>query len=297
MGLALILASGCQPESVVTVDPPLGPHELARIGSATITVETFQTERARAGSATSDEGALLDRLIRRELLYAEAQRVGFDQSSAVQAAWKNLVIQRFQEELETQAESGPAPIAAEVEAEYTRHPEHYAFPAQVRAALIQLPAASGPLAAEVRTEALRTSTATEDFGSLASRSIHPSSRRQGGDLGWLTRAQAVLAFPQEVAAALFALSQPGEVSVPVNTTEGVFLLKLIEMRPARAKPLEAVREQIAYELQRRRRAAAEQQIYDRLGAIHPVQTNPQRLAELSDPHPELAARPPRLPSR
>lgn len=297
-GLALIpLILGCRQEPATRVDAPLAADELARVGPAVISAEAFLVERARTGGSEPD-AVLLERLIQRELLYAEARRVAFEQSPALQAAWKNLVIQRFQESLQTQAEALPEATPAELEAEYTQRSERYSLPPQMRAALIQFPAAiHGVRAEEVRSEALRTAEATPDFGPLAARSLHSPSRRQGGDLGWLTRTQAGLALPREVVEALFALSRPGEISPVVSTAEGVFLLKLIAARPARRKPLEAVREQVLYDLQRERRADAEQLLYARLRAMHGVQTNLQCLAELPHPGPAVAAHPPQLPRR
>lgn len=296
-GLALCLFSGCHQESPTAENGPLAAGELARVGPAVISTQALLDERIRTGSSEHDT-VLLERLIQRELLYAEARRVAFEQSPALQAAWRNLVIQRFQEHLETQSESVPPPTAAEIEAEYLRRAEHYSLPPQVRAALIQLPASvQGTLAADLRSEAQRTAQALPDFGPLAARSLHTPSRRQGGDLGWLTRSQAGLALPREVVTALFALSRPGEVSPLLSTAEGTFLLKLIEARPARRKPLAAVREQVAHDLQRSRQATAEQLLYARLRAQHGVQTNLQRLAELSPSVQAVAAHPPQLPRR
>lgn len=295
--LALSLCAGCRQESPTAVTRPLAADELARVGSAVISREALLAERNRA-SGSEPDAVLLERLIRRELLFAEARRVAFEQSPALRSAWKNLVIQRFQEHLETQAESLPPPTPAEVEAEYVRRAEHYSLPPQLRAALIQLPAPlQGTPAADLRSEALRTTQDIPDFGPLAARSLHSPSRRQGGDLGWLTRTQAGLALPREVVEALFALSRPGEISPVVSTAEGVFLLKLIAARPARRKPLEVVREQVLYELQRERRAAAEQNLYARLRAEHAVETHLQCLAELPHPGPAVAAHPPQLPRR
>jgi len=154
--LAVILFSGCQPEPTTAVDRPLAADELARVGPAVISVEAFLAERTRTSSPEPD-AVLLERLIQRELLYAEAHRVAFDQSSKLQAAWKNLVIQRFQEELENQAEAQTVVTVAELDGEYVQHPERYSLPAQARVALLQLPAGSARgRAEEVRAEGLRT---------------------------------------------------------------------------------------------------------------------------------------------
>jgi len=82
----------------------------------------------------------------------------------------------------------------------------------------------------------------------------------------------------------------------ISTGEGLFLLKLIEARPARLKSFEAVRDQIAYELQRQRRATAEQLLYAHLRTHHSVQIQQQLPTGLPSASPAVAAHPPRFPS-
>ncbi len=224
--------------------------------------------------------------------------MGLDQSPVLREAWKNLVVQHLQEELETRWESKVAVSDAEVEAEYRAHPERYSTPSRVRVALIQLaPETPSTRAEELRRQALEARDREPDFGALAAVSLHPSGRRNRGDLGWLTPGQAALAFPREVAAALFELDQPGVISRALSTTEGVFLLKLIERQPARPRPLETVQEQIRSDLRRRHLQEAEAAQFAELRARHPVQTNARRLAALAAERsqPDLAVRPPRLP--
>jgi len=275
----------------------LAETELVRVGDAVVSEERFRQERARRGSGES-EAALLERLIRRELLFAEATRVGLEQSPALRDAWKNLVVQHLQEQLETRWESAVTVSDAEVEAEYRAHPDRYSTPPRVRVALIQL-ASDVPMARveEVRRQAVEARDREPDFGALAAVSLHPSGRRNRGDLGWLTPGQAALAFPREVAAAVFELDEPGAISPALSTDEGVFLFKRIDRQPAQLRPFETVQDQIRANLRRRRLQEAEQLQYAELRARHPVQTNARRLAELavepSQPH--LVVRPPRLP--
>ncbi|MBN9689598.1 MAG: peptidyl-prolyl cis-trans isomerase [Verrucomicrobia bacterium] len=288
------LLTSCQPaKRDLTAEAP-SDQELARVGSQIITADAFLAERARA-STTESNSELLDRLLQRELLFAEASRTGFDQSPELKAAWKNLVSQRYRESLEARDDITPL-SEDEIRSEYANHPERYTSAPQRRIALIQLPATlPGARVQEIRTEAIRTAADTVHFGPLATHSFHPSSRQNGGDLGWLTLAQADLAFPSEVVTALFALNTPGEVSAPIPTSEGIFVLKLMEVRPGNPKPYDAVRDAIAYSLRRQQRQLAEQQRVAHLRSLHPIQVHPERLAELTPPAPAVAVRPPRLP--
>ena len=289
--LAGLLAS-CRPADPVI--PALSDQELARVGSQTISVESFLNERTRARPSESNP-ELLERLIERELLYAEALRSGFAQSPEVQAAWKQWLSQRYREVLESQDTPTP-PSETEIRAEYTAHPERYSTVRQIRVALIRLPVGLPPERTQAIIEAAqRTAGESVHFGTLAAQSTHPASRGQGGDLGWLTESQAVLAFPPEVATALMALKHPGEISRPVATAEGLHLLKLMESRPEQPKPYEAVRDAIAFTLQRHKRQSAEQQRFAQLRSRHPISRNPERLAEIESEPPPVAVRPPRLP--
>ena len=293
-GLLLLtgLLASCRPNDPVIPAP--SNQELARVGSQTISVESFLNERTRARPSESNS-ELLERLIERELLYTDARRSGFDQSPEIQAAWKEWLAQRYREVLESH--DTPTPLSeTEIRAEYTAHPERYSTVRQIRVALIRLPVGTPPERAQALVDAAqRTAGESAHFGTLAAQSTHPASRGQGGDLGWLTQSQAALAFPPEVATALVTLKHPGEISKPVATAEGLHLLKLMESRPEQPKPYEAVRDAIAFTLQRHKRQAAEQQRFAQLRSRHPISRNPERLAEIAPEPPPVAARPPRLP--
>lgn len=86
-----------------------------------------------------------------------------------------------------------------------------------------------------------------DFAELARASSRdPGSAGQGGDLGWFGRGRMVPAFE----AAVLAL-EPGQTSDPVQSQFGWHLIRLIDSRQADAPPFEAVRDQLAGELQQR----------------------------------------------
>ena len=80
----------------------------------------------------------------------------------------------------------------------------------------------------------------EDFRELAKKHSKCSSSKQGGDLGYYSRGQ--LYPPLEIAA--FKLKE-NEVSQPVESREGVHLIKLYERRPQGFIPsFEEIKEQV-----------------------------------------------------
>jgi parvulin-like peptidyl-prolyl isomerase len=84
-------------------------------------------------------------------------------------------------------------------------------------------------AANAQLLKLRERLATEQFEVLARiHSQEPQSKAQGGDLGWHHRRSQGL--PEPLLAAAFALAE-GELSQPIATDDGCFLLKLTAVEP------------------------------------------------------------------
>lgn len=98
----------------------------------------------------------------------------------------------------------------------------------------------------------------EDFAKLAAEvSEDAGTKRQGGDLGWMTRRDKAFE------TALFGL-QAGAISDPVRSDSGFHVIKLEEIRPGSVQPFEAVRAELAEELKTRR---AEQGFNDRANRL------------------------------
>ena len=88
-----------------------------------------------------------------------------------------------------------------------------------------------------------------DFAALARKYSEGPSQKNGGDLGFFSRRSMVKPF----ADAVFAM-QPGTVSGVVETPFGYHIIKLEEVRPARVRPLEEVRDEIVATLKREKAA-------------------------------------------
>lgn len=202
----------------------------------------------------------------------------------------------------------------EVEDYYRQHPERFQRPEQVRLNYLLLDGGTGS-AAEVEPQAIEdyylANQATygqpesrkvahimvnkgegaperiaalaerlangEDFAELAkTESDDVFSGRNGGELEWMQAGTMDPAFDS----AAFALQQVGEVSEVVESEFGLHLITLLELRPARVKPLAEVRDVIA------QRLADEQ-------AANAFYAQEQRLAELAFEFPDsldMAAR-------
>lgn len=116
----------------------------------------------------------------------------------------------------------------------------------------------------------------EDFAELArEHSQDELSRSRGGQIGWVAEGD----LPEDLAALVFSLD-PGNVSEPIKTERGVYLLDVQELEPARLQSLEEVRDQVVEQARRadledRYAAAAEE-----LGLL--AYENPESLAAVAE---------------
>ncbi len=85
-----------------------------------------------------------------------------------------------------------------------------------------------------------------NFEELAKKnSEDPGSAEKGGDLGWVVRGQMVPEFEK----AVFSL-KPKEISDIVTTTYGYHIIQVLEREPARVKPFDEVKAQLADDLRK-----------------------------------------------
>ncbi len=190
--------------------------------------------RARAGSVEGRREQL-ELIIRQELLAQEAERLGLGASPAVREQTRRAMVQEVLR-VELDKDLGGATLTdAELLQYYEQHRDEFVRPERVRLLRLQLLAAPGTRAT-VRKKAaalLASITAAERRGELhafeneVKRSSEDSlSRPAGGDLRFLARADLERQFGPELAAAAFALRTSGEMSGPIDTAQGVELIRL-----------------------------------------------------------------------
>jgi len=301
--LALMLA-GCTRRDV----PNSGTKAdaVATVGSNVITSHDFLAESGRRREA--DRNKVIEGMVRRELLFAEAQRTGFAKSPEMVEAWRILVVNRFAERQQEHSEALPPPTADELKAYYQVHLDRSNVPDRFHVALIYL--RQSPFAQADRKEALLARAETlrqtalagaddiRDFGALArDNSDHRPSRYKGGDVGWIEKSAVPTGWPVEVSAAMFALRQPGEIGPVIKAQDGVYLVRLIERQESHPSPFEQVRARVEYQFVRERAEKAEAEFYARLQATFPVMINTQRLDEIARTTAVAKATPPPMPAR
>jgi len=129
---------------------------------------------------------------------------------------------------------------------YNSHKDQYRTAERVQARHILLSTTNKPKeeVAKIQAKAedlLKQIRAGADFGQLAQKnSEDPGSAAKGGDLGWVVRGQMVKNFEDTV----FSL-KPKEISNVITTEYGFHIIQVMEKEPARLRPLDEVKAEIA----------------------------------------------------
>lgn len=227
---------------------------IARIGGEYITEAMFVEEMQRRGGtqpgqfqSEEQRRALLDDLVYRRALVDAAHRNGLDAQPAVRRSLEQILANQYLQGTLRKSQQDIAIAPDEVRAEYDRRADSYTVPARRRLAMIRLGVAKGAeegvwtqaetLMAQARTKALKLATDVAHFGVLAREySDDRATRYRGGVIGWIAEDRADR-YTWDAAAldAGLALQQAGDISNVVRGADGVYLLRLVEAEPARAR--------------------------------------------------------------
>lgn len=137
-----------------------------------------------------------------------------------------------------------------IKAYYDSHQRDFTGPAavnlrQIRVGVPFQASAEKKAEAKKKIEAIAKQVTPENFESKAKALSDDEHAKKGGVVGWVNRGTLESAMEDAI-----NKLQPGEVSPPVETSFGYYLLQVKENRPETAKPLEAVKPEIAKELWR-----------------------------------------------
>lgn len=292
--------------------PAPDPDLVARIGDREIRVAEFEDwMRHRAvGANQRAKEALLEELFDHYAAVQEAVDRGLDRDPAIRRAWENLLVSRLREQQLEPRLTNAVPTPSQVAVQYSNRIAAFNEPELRRGAMLF--ASLPPEAPEDRRMAVRERLArarqlalgasaaepgTRGFGALAVEfSEDPVTRYKGGDLGWLAASRSDNRFDPAVLEVLFALRQTNDVSGVIETPRGFYVVKWLDVRPARVKSLESVRAMLEHELliENRRQAEADWRLEVREGRR--IEVFPEVLNRITAPAGRGVAGPPDPPA-
>lgn len=122
---------------------------------------------------------------------------------------------------------------------YEQHRGRFSLPEEYRLSQILIRPRSGEESAQIQAKAEAVYAALKqgaDFAELALRHSEGAEATRGGSLGFVRQGELLPPIERAVAAL-----QPGEISEPVTTTEGVHILRLDEKKPSQFRPFAEVK--------------------------------------------------------
>ncbi|MGO9829435.1 MAG: peptidyl-prolyl cis-trans isomerase [Myxococcaceae bacterium] len=241
----------------------------------------------------------IERLITLDLLAREAVATGHAKDPEVVESVKNVLAQRVvKEERDKQA---PPVSDDEVKAWYDGHTQDFTRPETWRVSTLFLAIPAGDAAKKTAQDAKAAKLLAQAhklkpddftaFGALVKANSEDPSKNMEGDLRALTAVELSTRYGPEVAAAVEALKQPGELTALVHSRTGVQFLKLRAHTPQTQTPLADVKGQIHIRLQNERRNQAYEKFLADLKTKANLKVDDAALAKVlvdASPRPEEA---------
>lgn len=228
------------------------PQVLARIENRTITIEDFRREIESLPEffkpllvEPKAKKEFLGKLIDREILILEAEKVGIDKREDVmrkiEECRRGVILEAFISEIM----AGKDEVTdEEAKKYYDEHKEEFQLGERIRVRHIVVKTLEE--AQEIKKRLERG----EDFAELARKySISPAAK-WGGDLGYIQRGQVGKEFEK----AAFSLKKPGDISDIVKTTFGYHIIKLEDRKPPQQLSFEEVKDKIKNRLKEEKRS-------------------------------------------
>ncbi len=235
--------------------------------------------RARYAEA-EEKKALLDSLVRLELLGREAGTRGLADSSSVRQTVKDGAVQTLVRSEIDEKVTAESVSKEDIAAFYAQHPEEFHHAAQRRASHIALDTLER--ARELSVEAKKADM--RGFSELAKKhSLDAETKLRGGDLSFFTlepaRDASLRQVPEPLRKAVFALKNLGDVSEePVPVDSQFSIVRFTGERPERHVTLAEAEGSIRARLWRERRQRAVEDLINQLRA----RQKPQVVAERVD---------------
>jgi peptidyl-prolyl cis-trans isomerase C len=255
--------------------PKMASSVVAMVADRSISVSDFTNRMVqRSGGMTvvfQDEEkkqALLREMVQREAQVIAAEKAGYAEDPDITHALETMMITKLREAQLQKVLADVTVTDEEVSEYYYAHSEKYVTPAMSRAAIIHFVLsdyASKEKQAEVKARADNVyklaqtlPESAKGFGALAATySEDQATRYVGGDIGWITPGNKVDRFDPVILETLGKLNAKGEIAPVAKGKSGLYLIKLIDMKPEQRQSLEETSSAIRRFLLQQKRAQAE----------------------------------------
>ncbi len=258
---------------------------LATIDEVDITVGEFQDRinkqspyiRARYTS-NEQKREFLDNLVRFEVLAQQAKSEGFDKDTDVVRTMKQVMIQKL---MKARFEEGISPDDVTDEAMqeyYNANPTEFNKPEELRvsAIIVANKADANTIAKEALGEKGSTNRGFREL--VVAHSTDEDSKKRGGDLRYFSRETTEI--PKEVVDAAFGLKKTGDVTGPIATSAGFYIIKQTGHRKAVSKSFDQVKRQLQNRLYREMRTKAQKDFVEELKAKAKIEIFDDKLGEV-----------------
>jgi len=278
----------------ITATAMAAESPLATVGGQAIS--TDQLDRAwqeKSGSQHVNDGQVAQvgevmlELIQFELLYADASQSEYASKPEVAQAIRRLVVDYYMKDTLLPELAAIAVTDEDIEAYYQANTALFTLPPATHGALIQISvpatvsvdkkAALQTRAQAAHKQALLLADSVTDFGGVAVKySDDQATRYRGGDVGWLNGQSH---WDKQLLAEFGKLGTAGALSEVIETKDGFYVLKAVEVRSGSVQNLTVVREKIRHQLFRDKRQSVKDNFYASLSERVDVQFYQQRMDE------------------
>ena len=190
---------------------------------------------------------VVSNLLVRRILAVQAKNEQLDQDHVIEAAMAvardRILSDARLNKMDKQNEPSDAAMLAYSQSIFKANIEKYETPAQTRASHILLDKTDNS-ALKLADDILAKIKSGAKFEDLAKEySKDPGSAQRGGDLGFFTEGRMVKPFEE----ALNKLTQPGEISSPVESQFGFHIIRLDERKPKVTPEFDQVKDKLLSE--------------------------------------------------
>ncbi len=240
----------------------LGSKPVAQVGQAHITRAQLDHALAFYSSnpmvnATEGRIKVLNNMIEEQVLYNKAMESGFNKSPEYLNNQRKLLAFEYRQFLKQKVGETLKVNEIDLKIYYEQNQEKYTKPAMNRLAIYvqrkDVPKQNTLSLKQVK-EAAEYLKPQAGFGKYALESHHSATANRAGKLPWVTSNSQLAGIPSEIIERANTL-EIGEVSSPIKTDAGVFLLRLVDKKEKHITPLAEIKTALLQELVNTRKAS------------------------------------------